>query len=184
MKHRILNSELQTVFIIFLLAITLISPIAYAKKNINPDILTLPSKPIPLSESNMNEKALTQWLSDALKACFIFDKKNYPDLLKANRQYFTVVGWKQYEAYLKTSDTLNQVLNKNYALSIELAKVKITSKGLFKKRYAWKAMVPAMLYFQSPSSMISHSLKIYLKIIREPTYLNPNGVGINRVIVK
>lgn len=137
----------------------------------------------PYENPNLLPDTIIQWANKAAVTAYTFDFSNYNTQLEMIRPYFTDAGWKSYVQQVSSLiDTL--LANKLFVNGIVSAPSVISNQGwLLGTGYTWRVQIPFLVTYQSGNTTSKRNYYVVLTIVRVPTYINPQGIGIDQFIM-
>ncbi len=141
--------------------------------------------PVPVNLPYLKLPDLIQWVSDILPQAFHYDFVDYNDELKANMQYFTDNGWKNYSDLLKMYADANTIAtSKLFVNATPDGAPFIINQGLLPEGYyGWWIQMPINLSYSSSIKGSNIPLTMQVLVVRVPTLNNLSGIGIEKMIV-
>jgi intracellular multiplication protein IcmL len=138
----------------------------------------------PVDRPIGNNSELGVWITNSIAQAYTFSFANYRQELEAARLNFTPNGWTGFQEALKSSDTLNSVIENKYVLTAAPsgAPVLIDEGHVEGGVYAWKFQVPFVITYQSAIKATSQNLLITVVVVRQPETEQPRGLGIAQLI--
>lgn len=125
------------------------------------------------------------WTASAVSQAFTFSFANLDYELNQSRPNFTGPGWNGFIAALKSKGAIDAVRQNMYVASAVPAKAPvIVDQGLVQGRYAWKIELPIIVTYQSATKEATQTNVVSLTVVQVPIEENPDGLGIEQVIVK
>lgn len=146
----------------------------------NGDKMTLSA----FDQPNMLPSTLLQWAGKAATAAYTFDFYNYEKQLAALRPYFTEEGWQDYLS--KVTDVLAQIKQRQLFVNGVISGTPvIANEGpLPGKSYVWRIQIPYLVTYQAATVSSQQKYTILITLVRkEPTALNPQGIGIDQFVM-
>jgi len=137
----------------------------------------------PYSEPNLLPDTILQWASKAATTAYTFDFVNYNKEISAARPYFTADGW---QVYLQSvSKLINSVVaNQLFVNGIVAGTPVISNQGpLPGKGYVWRVQIPFLVTYQSANARTNRDFVVVITIVRVPTEVNPQGIGIDQFVM-
>lgn len=133
----------------------------------------------PLSEPMIASSELLQWANRSAVAAHTYNFVDYREALQRVQGDFTSDGWKFFEDALKTSRTLETVLEKKLVVSaVATGAPVILDQGVINGRYAWKVQMPLLVTYQSASEQTQQPVVVTMVVTRVPTVNTPRGIAI------
>jgi intracellular multiplication protein IcmL len=131
-------------------------------------------------EPNLLSTTITTWASKAAVAAYTFDFVNYAKQLEFARPYFTEAGWGAYQAAL--APLLQRVSqNQLFVNGVVVGDPVISNQGdLPGYGYSWRVQIPFLVTYQSAGSSKSQNFLIDMLIVKVPTTINPDSIGIDK----
>ncbi|MEM9468597.1 MAG: DotI/IcmL family type IV secretion protein [Pseudomonadota bacterium] len=136
----------------------------------------------PLSKPHVTSNEIQNWLNTSVSEALTFAGRDYQDVLRAVRPYFTASGFSQYRSYLEQNNIKTQVGSGQFRIGIYFDQRPYVSNGVsFQDIYRWRAQMPLSISFQSRSSgnMTSQKINLNLQVRRVEKTINKNGVQID-----
>lgn len=134
-------------------------------------------------EPNLLADTILRWASKAAITAYTFDFANYKIQLNAARPYFTATGW---QAYLNSVNDLITYITANriFVNSVVSGAPIISNQGnLPDKGYTWRVQIPFLVTYQTSSSVVKRSFIVVVTIVRVPTTINSQGIGIDSFVM-
>jgi intracellular multiplication protein IcmL len=138
---------------------------------------------IPYDEPNLLPNTILKWASKAATVSYTFDFVSYNQQIAAARPYFTEAGWQD---YLRSVDPLikNIVQNKLFIYGVVSGQPVINNQGeLPGKGYVWRIVIPFLVTYQSENTSTKQSFYVVLSVVRVPTSVNKQGIGIDQFVM-
>lgn len=135
------------------------------------------------NEPNLLPDTILRFASKAATMAYTFDLYNYEDQLAAARPYFTDAGWQD---YLESVKGLLQTIVQNqlFAYGVVSGVPVIANQGeLPGKGYSWRVQIPFLVTYTSASSSSTRNYYVVLTLVRVPTSVNPQGIGIDQFLM-
>lgn len=131
------------------------------------------------SEPNQLSSTIIRFATQALVRAYNFAPIGNEATLAAARPYFTSGGWDHYLA--SVTGLIQQVeTNKLFAYGIINGTPIISNQGnLPKSGYTWRVQIPFLTTFMSAEEKTQHTYLVTMTIVRVPTYVHPQGIGID-----
>lgn len=139
---------------------------------------------IPYNEPNLLPDTILRWGSKAATTAYTFDFVHYQDQVKAARPYFTNDGWQD---YLRSVNALiaTIVQKQLFVNGIVSGPPVISNEGpLPGREYVWRIQIPFLVTYQSANSTSKRNYFVTLTIVRVPTDVNPQGIGIDQFVME
>ena len=134
-------------------------------------------------EPNLLPDTILQWASKAATFAYTFDFVNYNQQVAAVRPFFTEDGWQD---YLLSVDTLitNIVQNRLFINGIVSGTPVISNQGEISGRgYVWRIQIPFLVTYQSANTTTKRNFYVMISVVRVPTYINKQGIGIDQFVM-
>jgi intracellular multiplication protein IcmL len=138
---------------------------------------------IPYHEPNLLPDTILRWASKAATIAYTFDFVNYHKQIAAVRPYFTSAGWND---YLNSIQGLISTIVKNqlFINGVVSDPPVISNQGpLPGKGYSWRVQIPFLVSYQSANNDSKRNYYVIITIIRVPTEINPQGIGIDQFVM-
>lgn len=142
---------------------------------------------VPLSQPNVGRGDVGTFALEAIHAANTYDYINYRDQLNAATDFFTTLGWKQYNDQLDASRTLVAVQERKMIVSVQpTGEVTVPAEGVREGVYMWRVEVPVDIKYTAHSTLANGAVDpgnsqkgtVILFIRRVPTTTNPRGLAI------
>lgn len=153
-------------------------PVFYASK---PDKIRMSLT--PFEEPNLLPDTLIRWASKAAITAYTFVYVNYDQQLQLARPYFTEAGWQDYlQSVNPVLDTI--VKNKLIINGMVSGTPVISNQGeLPGKGYTWRVQIPFLVTYQSANVVTKRNFYVVITIVKVPTTMNPQGIGIDQFVM-
>lgn len=137
----------------------------------------------PFSEPNLLPDTITRWASKAATLAYSFDYLHYNEQLRTARPFFTEAGWQDYLSSIQgTIDTI--VKNQLVVNGVVSGTPVISNQGpLPGKGYTWRVQIPFLVTYQTANAPTLRRYLVLLTIVRVPTHLNPQGIGVDQFVM-
>jgi len=142
-------------------------------------------KEVPLSQANMSDEAVGDWVTKAVVAAYSYDFVNYRSQLQSAQQYFFDSGWRELMAGLNSSGNLIGLTERNLIFQGKAAALpKLVGKGLYKNSILyWKFEIPVLISFYKPPSYESDAKSenpwlVTVLVFRRSILESRDGLGI------
>jgi hypothetical protein len=138
-------------------------------------------KDMPLSKAHVNSKEIQNWLNTSVSEALTFEGRDYLEVIKKVRLYFTPSGYKQYKDYLESADVIKTLESGSYRIGLFFDQNPYVGHGFnYENVYRWQAQMPLSLSFQSTKTgqFINRDINLSLQIRRVNNEEVPNGVQI------
>lgn len=137
----------------------------------------------PYDEPNLLPDTILQWASKAATVAYTFDFVNYNKQLALARPYFTTAGWQDYlRSVVSLINTIIQ--NMLFVNGVVSGTPVIANQGpLPGKGYTWRVQIPFLVTYQSANTSYQRTFYVVLTIVRVPTEINPQGIGIEQFVM-
>jgi len=138
---------------------------------------------IPYDEPNLLPDTILQWASKGATIAYTFDFVNYNDQIKAARPYFTENGWQDYLASVQNLIE-NLIARKLVVNGIVAGAPVISNQGPLPGRgYVWRIQIPFLVTYQSSNALSKRKFVVVISVVRVPTSVNPQGIGIDQFVM-
>lgn len=138
---------------------------------------------IPYDQPNLSPDTIVRWASKAAILAYTFSFENYNNQLKEARPYFTEDGWQD---YLSSVDRLINTIVQNQLIvnGIVSGTPVISNQGEVSGRgYVWRIQIPFLVTYQSANRSDRRNFYVVISIVRVPTYVNKQGIGIDQFLM-
>jgi len=138
---------------------------------------------IPDMEPNLLPETILRWASKAAIAAYTFDFVNYQSQTLAVKPYFTEIGWRDYSNSVSQL-TQRVVENQIFVNGIVVGTPVIANEGpLPGYDYVWRVQIPFLVSYVSTGGVTNRNYTVILSIIRVPTSINKQGIGIDQFLM-
>lgn len=137
----------------------------------------------PYDQPNLLPDTILRWASKAATVAYTFDFVNYNKEIQVARPYFTEDGWQD---YLSSVNNLIQrvVQGQLFVNGVVAGTPVIGNQGpLPGKGYVWRIQIPFLVTYQSANTTTKRNYLVTLSIVRVPTQVNPQGIGIDQFVM-
>lgn len=147
---------------------------------------------VPLSQPNHDDQFIVDWTIDAVTRLYSFDFVNFRQQFQEAQKNMTAVGWKSFEEAMKVSGNFNAVVGNRYVTTaVPTGPGRVTKKGDINGRHAWKVEFPMLISYRSSSRdaqgrlrVTNQPLSMSVTVIRQPVFLNEQGLGIRAIVAE
>jgi len=135
------------------------------------------------NEPNLLSNTILRWASKAATVGYTFDFVNYRKQIDAVRPFFTNDGWVDYQNSL--SSLLESIVqNQLFVNGVVSGPPVISNEGDFPlKGYTWRVQIPFLVTYQSANTSSQQRYYVVITIVRVPTSVNPQGIGIDQFVM-
>lgn len=137
----------------------------------------------PYEEPNLLTDTIIRWASRGTTMAYTFDFVRYNSQLAMARPYFTEAGWQD---YLRSVNTLIETIVRGqlFVNGVVNGTPVITNQGQLPGRgYTWRLQIPFLVTYQTANAPTQVSYVVVLTIVRVPTNINPQGIGIDQFVM-
>jgi intracellular multiplication protein IcmL len=139
-------------------------------------------KLISFTEPNLLPETIIRFASKAAVTTYTFNYVNYEEQLALARPYFTEAGWADFKASI-SGLAGSIVKNQLFVSGVVSAPPVISNQGpLPGKGYVWRVQIPFLLTYQSSTTSVKRKYFVIVTIVRVPTSVNPQGIGIDQFV--
>lgn len=138
---------------------------------------------VAFDEPNLLSDTLLRWASQAAVLSYTFDFYNYKDQIAMARPYFTADGWNDYLGGV--NNLLEDIVaNKLFSYGVVSGTPVISNQGeLPDIGYTWRIQIPFLVTYRSASAASTSNFMVTITIVRVPTNINPQGIGIDQFVM-
>jgi len=138
---------------------------------------------VPYLEPNLLPETILRWASKAAVSAYTFDFVNYRQQIESVRPYFTDSGWKDYLS--SVNDLIDTIVkNKVVINGVVTGTPVISNQGsLPGKGYTWRIQIPFLVTYQVGGPPVKRNYFVVLTIVRVPTNVNTQGIGIDQFVM-
>lgn len=131
-------------------------------------------------EPNLRPSTILLWASKAAVAAYTFDFVNYDKEIELAHPYFTNDGWAAYQSAIQR--VINRVVSSQlFANGVVTGPPVISNQGQLPGHgYTWRVQVPFLVTFQSAEETKTDTYIVIMTIVKVPTSVNPEGIGIDQ----
>lgn len=134
-------------------------------------------------EPNLLPDTIIRWANKATTNAYTFDFVRYNSQLAAARPYFTSAGWQDYlvsvdpliKTIVQAQLFVNGVVNGTPVIS--------NQGSLPGQGYTWRVQIPFLVTYQTANAPTQVKFIVVLTIVRVPTNINPQGIGIDQFVM-
>lgn len=138
---------------------------------------------VPYDEPNLSPETIVRWASKAAILAYTFSFENYNNQIKEARPYFTEDGWQD---YLRSVDNLIKTIVQNQLIvnGVVSGTPVISNQGVIPGRgYVWRIQIPFLVTYQSANTSVKKNFYVVISVVRVPTYINKQGIGIDQFLM-
>lgn len=135
-------------------------------------------------EPNLLPDTILQWASKAATVAYTFDFVAADQEVQAARPFFTTDGWQDYLNSVR--GVISRIVqNQLFVNSVVSGTPVISNQGPLPGRgYVWRVQIPFLVTYQSGNTVYTQNYLVVLSIIRVPTSMNPQGIGIDQFVMR
>jgi intracellular multiplication protein IcmL len=124
-----------------------------------------------------------RWASKAATVAYTFDFVNYNTQTAAARPYFTEDGWQDY--LNSVNNLINTIVqNQLFVNGVVSGAPVISNQGNIPGRgYVWRVQIPFLVTYQSANTTSKQNYFVIISIVKVPTYVNKQGIGIDQFVM-
>lgn len=143
-------------------------------------------KMVALSEPNVKNSAVANWLSRALVDTFDFNYFNIKHHLnEASMKWFTPEGAAELIKALSESGNFDVIVERKLLVNLSVDSVPVIIKeGVIDDRRLWKLQVPATITYRNETSVSSNKVIFTVTVSRVSLLTDPVGLGIVKIIME
>lgn len=132
---------------------------------------------------NLLPDTILHWASKAATFAYSFDYVNYNAQLRAVRPYFTDAGWQMYLASVQS--LIDAIVQKQLFVNGVVAGTPVIANqgDLPGRGFVWRIQIPFLVVYQSSSDTTTANYFVVLSLVRVPTSVNPQGIGIDQFVM-
>ena len=135
-----------------------------------------------LNEPSLSDVEVANWVAQAISEAYSMDFANFRAQQLNAQKNFTPAGWREFQAALERSNTLQSVRANNYVLTaVPTGAPVIEKRGVISGRFAWLLRFPITVTFQSSQQKQSASYTLEVLVVRMAPNEHPRGIGIASV---
>jgi len=138
---------------------------------------------IPNEQPNLLPDTILRWASKAATVAYTFDFVNYNSQTAAVRPYFTEDGWQD---YLNSVNSLINTIVQNqlFVNGVVAGAPVISNQGNIPGRgYVWRVQIPFLVTYQSANTTSKQRYFVIISIVKVPTNVNKQGIGIDQFVM-
>ncbi len=138
----------------------------------------------PYDDPNYLPQTVLNWAMKAAVASYTFNFANYNESIQAARPYFTAGGWQAYQGAI--GNVINRVVKAQLIVQGVVAGVPVISNqgDLPSHGYSWNVQIPFLVTYLSAGESKSKNYYVIMLIVKVPTTINPEGLGIDSFQMK
>jgi intracellular multiplication protein IcmL len=137
----------------------------------------------PYLEPNLRPETILRWASKAATVAYTFSFNHYKEEIAAVKPYFTEDG---YQDYLRSvSALINDIVAKKLFVNGVVSGTPVISNegDIPGKGYVWRVQIPFLVVYQSSETTSKRNFTVVISIVRVPTEVNPQGIGIDQFVM-
>jgi intracellular multiplication protein IcmL len=136
-----------------------------------------------LSDPMLAPSEITDWAKTAAISAYSYNYVNYREAFQQLQNQFTANGWKNYEAALRASLTLETVTSKKLIVSAEpTGEPVILERKVERGRYTWVVQLPMLVTYENPNEKTPYPIIVKIRVTRVPTVDMPKGIAIDSFV--
>jgi len=138
----------------------------------------------PNDEPNLLPNTILEWASKAATISYTFDFVNSAKQIAQARPFYTADGWQDY--LNSVSGVIGTIVqNQLFVNGVVSGPPVIANQGpLPGKGYVWRVQIPFLVTYQSANITTKRNFIVIISIIRVPTNVNPQGIGIDQFVMR
>jgi hypothetical protein len=138
----------------------------------------------PYDEPNYLPQTVLNWAGKAAVASYTFNFANYNESIAQARPYFTAGGWLAYQKAI--SSVVSRVVKAQLIVQgVVAGPAVISNQGdLPGHGYSWNVQIPFLVTYLSAGESKSKNYFVIMLIVKVPTTVNPEGLGIDSFQMK
>ena len=153
-------------------------PLFYAKSTSGKEMNLM-----AFNEPNLLPNTILRFASKAATLAYTFDFVNYNKQIEAVSPYFTDAGFRDYRNAVNS--LINTVVTNQLFVNgvVSGAPVIVNQGPLPETTYAWRVQIPFLVTYQSANTISKQDYFVVMTIIKVPTNINPQGIGISQFLM-
>jgi len=138
---------------------------------------------VPYDQPNLSPDTIVRWASKAAILAYTFSFENYNNQIKASRPYFTEDGWQDYLG--SVNKLINTIVQNQLIINgVVSGTPVISNQGILPgKGYVWRIQIPFLVTYQSANTSVKRNYYVVISIVRVPTNVNKQGIGIDQFLM-
>jgi intracellular multiplication protein IcmL len=139
---------------------------------------------VAYQEPNLLPDTILSWAKKAATLSYTFGFDTYNDQLAMARPYFTDAGWTAYRSTIRP--LLNRIVeNQIFVYGIVAGAPVISNEGeLPGVGYSWRVQIPFLVTYQASRGLATKQFyTVLMTIVKVPTEINPQGIGIDQFVM-
>lgn len=139
---------------------------------------------VPYEQPSLLPETIIRFASKAAVTAYTFDFVNYQSQLAQAKPFFTPAGWTVF--YSSIGGLVGSIVERQLFVSGVVAGTPVISNQgpLPGKGYVWRVQLPFLVTYQSAGQSTQRRYFVSVSIIRVPTSVNPQGIGIDQFITR
>src|SRR5262249_51683417 len=135
-------------------------------------------------EPNLLPDTILAWASKAATVSYTFDFVNASKQVAAARPFYTPDGWQDY--LNSVNSVINTIVqNQLFVNGVVSGTPVISNQGpLPGKGYVWRIQIPFLVTYQSANLVTKRDFLVVISVVRVPTNVNPQGIGIDQFVMR
>jgi intracellular multiplication protein IcmL len=130
-------------------------------------------------EPNYLPQTILTWASKAAVAAYTFNFATYNKTIPLARPYFTEGGWAAYQRAI--GNVISRVVKAQLIVQgVVTGPPVIANQGeLPGHGYSWRVQIPFLVTYLSAGESKSQTYYVIMMVVKVPTTVNPQGIGID-----
>lgn len=139
---------------------------------------------ISFDEPNLLPDTIIRFASKAAVTAYTFDFVNYETQISLARSFFTAGGWSDFNSSI--SSLISTIVQRQLFVSgVVSGPPVISNQGpLPGKGYVWRVQIPFLVTYQSANVASTRKYFVIVTIVKVPTSVNPQGIGIDQFVMR
>lgn len=139
---------------------------------------------ISFDEPNLLPDTIIRFASKAAVTAYTFDFVNYESQISLARPFFTAGGWGDFNSSI--SNLISTIVQRQLFVSgVVSGPPVISNQGpLPGKGYVWRVQIPFLVTYQSANVASTRKYFVVVTIVKVPTSVNPQGIGIDQFVMR
>lgn len=137
-----------------------------------------------LDTPSLNATAMLSWVSMAMTDIMTFGFNDINARMDESAKYFTDIGYQSFIIAAQSAGMIQTITQKQQIMTaIPTGMPIVLYEGFVKGIYTWRIQVPIVLTLRAGSANVSAYPEVIVTLVRVPTRKNPNGFGIQKLVI-
>lgn len=136
-----------------------------------------------LTEPYVTDAYLSTWVTEKVTSAYSMDPQNYRRQVAALEPYFTPEGYEEFVNSLKSSGTIDQMLQHLLvSTGVPAGAPVVVGRGEANGVFFWKVQLPVLVEYRSSTKSAQKRRIVEVTVVRRQTIESPDGIGIAQFV--